>query len=343
MFKKPHRRVLKVYIHCSASDNPDHDDVSVIKAWHVNGNGWSDTGYHYFITKKGERQNGRPLEKTPAAQGGYNRGSLAICVSGLKDFTKDSFEELQKLCGEIHDAYDNVVTYWGHCDVSSKPCPVFDYKAVLGLNSSRHMTGSQPVFSEDFIPDGDIEATFRSAPKTPGSPVLRMGHKGMMVEALQQKLVAFGYPVGTLDGHFGQRTRAAVLAFQVDNDLITDGIAGEMTFEALGDAEARAVSAPRQTAGLLDLAKGGSRIADASVKNVVAGAATAGGGVLGVIVKFSGLFTAFKAQLDPIAEPFGGWSTLGLAALGAVVAFMAWNALKAGQARLDDHQTGKTP
>ena len=48
------RDVDRVFIHCSASDHAHHDDVKVMRDWHVNGNGWSDVGYHYFITKAGK-------------------------------------------------------------------------------------------------------------------------------------------------------------------------------------------------------------------------------------------------------------------------------------------------
>jgi hypothetical protein len=36
-FKAPKRPVSRVFIHCSASDNPDHDKVSVIRDWHLGG------------------------------------------------------------------------------------------------------------------------------------------------------------------------------------------------------------------------------------------------------------------------------------------------------------------
>jgi len=33
MFKKPNRKINTVFIYCSATDNPKHDDVKVIKRW----------------------------------------------------------------------------------------------------------------------------------------------------------------------------------------------------------------------------------------------------------------------------------------------------------------------
>lgn len=137
-FKKPKRKINRVFIHCSASDKPDHDDIHIIRRWHTNpppgGNGWTDVGYHFFITKQGDIQEGRPIERTPAAQYRYNTGTIAICVSGFRDFKSVQFDTLRKLCDAILAELPGV-TFHGHCEVSAKECPVFDYKGVLGLNS----------------------------------------------------------------------------------------------------------------------------------------------------------------------------------------------------------------
>ena len=126
------RHIDRVFIHCSATDNPNHDDVNVIYDWHVNGNGWSDVGYHFYIKKDGTIQNGRPIDKTPAAQAPYNKATFAICLGGLNDFTDAQFASLRELCYAIDATYK--VTFHGHCEVSTKSCPVFDYKEVLGLD-----------------------------------------------------------------------------------------------------------------------------------------------------------------------------------------------------------------
>lgn len=136
-FKKPWRRVTRVFIHCSASDHASHDDVSVMHQWHVQ-RGWSMVGYHFFIKKDGTLQTGRPLWKTPAAQRGHNRNTIAICLHGLKKdkFTSAQFNTLKELCREINMSYNRRITFHGHCEVSAKSCPVFDYKKVLNLRSN---------------------------------------------------------------------------------------------------------------------------------------------------------------------------------------------------------------
>ncbi len=139
-FKKPWRKVDRVFVHCSASDHPHHDDVSVMDKWHKQ-RGWSGVGYHFFIKKDGTLQAGRSLRKTPAAQGGNNRGTIAICLHGLQKsaFTEAQFDTLRELCKEIDDAYKGKITFHGHKEVSPKSCPVFDYKKVLKLDSKGHL------------------------------------------------------------------------------------------------------------------------------------------------------------------------------------------------------------
>ena len=139
-FKKPKREVNKVYIHCSASDVKLHDNIETIREWHVRDNKWSDVGYHYFITKNGTIEEGRSLETMPSAQKGHNTGSIAICLSGLHPdlFRQEQFESLIELCKEINQSYYKV-TFHGHCEVSNKECPVFDYKKILDLDDEGYM------------------------------------------------------------------------------------------------------------------------------------------------------------------------------------------------------------
>lgn len=133
-FNKPKRKITSIFLHCTASDSPSHDDVSVIQDWHLQ-RGFNDIGYHYLINKNGNIQTGRDIEKTPAAQRGHNANSIAICLHGLKDFTEAQFESLRMLCNQINDYYDKRIIIRGHKEVSNKSCPVVDYKKILNLNS----------------------------------------------------------------------------------------------------------------------------------------------------------------------------------------------------------------
>lgn len=65
-------------------------------------------------------------------------------------------------------------------------------------------------------------------------PTLRRGDRGEDVVHLQTRLTAMGYGVGKIDGIFGVKTLEAVKAFQVENGLAVDGIAGPKTWAVVG-------------------------------------------------------------------------------------------------------------
>ena len=64
-------------------------------------------------------------------------------------------------------------------------------------------------------------------------PMLRTGSRGDAVRKLQEMLNALGYDCGSVDGIFGSKTKAAVLAFQKANGLGADGIVGPLTWGKL--------------------------------------------------------------------------------------------------------------
>ena len=55
---------------------------------------------------------------------------------------------------------------------------------------------------------------------------LKSGNKNARVRTLQTALIALNYLSGSADGSFGKKTKAAVIAFQADYGLDTDGVAG---------------------------------------------------------------------------------------------------------------------
>jgi len=88
-------------------------------------------------------------------------------------------------------------------------------------------------------------------------PTLRPGNAARMIDvkALQIDLREIGYFSGKVDGLFGKRTRAAVLAFQSDNGLEADGIVGTRTWAALRGAK----RAPPRVVDEAELRADGSR------------------------------------------------------------------------------------
>jgi hypothetical protein len=139
-YLKPNRTIKKIFIHCSDSDVPLHDNLETIRKWHVEENKWSDIGYHYFITKDGKIHNARPINIIPASQRGHNAESISICLSGKKHFKEDQFKSLRDLCRYIQDAYDDLIPIFGHRDVDKrKRCPNFEVKDKLKLDENNFL------------------------------------------------------------------------------------------------------------------------------------------------------------------------------------------------------------
>ena len=67
--------------------------------------------------------------------------------------------------------------------------------------------------------------------------LLRRGDTGAAVKALQQRLVQLGY-LTTADGIYGPKTVNAVAAFQKQNGLTSDGVAGTMTLNRISSSSA---------------------------------------------------------------------------------------------------------
>jgi peptidoglycan hydrolase-like protein with peptidoglycan-binding domain len=76
--------------------------------------------------------------------------------------------------------------------------------------------------------------TTTTSPPTPApQPRLAIGDSGATVLALQQRLTALGYWLGTPDGTFGDATQQAVYALQKVAGISRDGVVGPDTWAAL--------------------------------------------------------------------------------------------------------------
>jgi peptidoglycan DL-endopeptidase LytE len=80
-----------------------------------------------------------------------------------------------------------------------------------------------------------VSSTHRpAAPRTNSAGgMLQKGSKGPQVLALQKALAAAGFNPHGLDGSFGPKTQAALLAFQRAAGIVVDGKAGPQTWNAL--------------------------------------------------------------------------------------------------------------
>jgi len=222
---KPTRRAIhSIFLHCSASDatGPAFENprlVSTIDGWHRR-RGFAGIGYHFVIDKQGRPAEGRPLRLAPAAQRGHNRGTIAVCLHGLRPerFTSAQFQTLRSLLRDLYDMLpqDNPPTIHGHNEVNPhKACPVYDPKQVVPLNANN-----------DHYPTWLTRST-PSLHSTLSTPTLRYLSRGPAVKRLQLLLNL------RPDGLFYDHTRMAVRRFQKEHGLTPDGIVGPLTWAAL--------------------------------------------------------------------------------------------------------------
>ena len=109
-------------------------------------------------------------------------------------------------------------------------------------------------------------ATTKPTP-TPKPTTLSKGSTGNAVKELQKRLISLGYLSGKADGVFGSDTTSALKAFQKDNKLTADGVAGEKTLAKLESASATDTPKPAATATPAPTAVPGAQAALAGKPN----------------------------------------------------------------------------
>ena len=102
----------------------------------------------------------------------------------------------------------------------------------FGPNTLNAVTAFQTA--NGLTADGIVGAnTWRTLLVLPPQPTIRQGSRGTYVRYLQEKLTSKLYPLGNVDGVFGNATRTAVIEFQNENGLTADGIVGPITWQAV--------------------------------------------------------------------------------------------------------------
>ncbi len=128
------RQINKIIVHCAATREGENIPVEEIRRWHVEGRGWSDIGYHFYIDLEGEIFKGRDIAKMGAHCKGYNRNSIGLCYCGGVEedgkTPKDTRNEAQKesllaVLRTLKAMYPDACIH-SHNDFANKACPSFD-------------------------------------------------------------------------------------------------------------------------------------------------------------------------------------------------------------------------
>lgn len=130
------RDVNEIIIHCSATKANYNLTKKLLWQWHVEENGWSDIGYHFFIDLQGVIHPCRPLERKGAHTKGHNDNSIGICYAGgiSNDLAwSDTRNDLQKhalkvLVDYLQLRFPSIEKISGHNEYSDKECPCFNVK-----------------------------------------------------------------------------------------------------------------------------------------------------------------------------------------------------------------------
>lgn len=193
--------------------------------------------------------------------------------------------------------------------------------------------------SDAAYPRDRIVAVRRASSVAPtgATPVLREGDYSTWVYDLQAQLAGLGYTLGKIDGRFGSRTLAAVIAFQNDNGLVADGEVGDKTWDALAKGKKR----QRRDVSMADLEK-----KSRTVQNASKGEKAITGGVAGVIggvaLEQIAEITKVAQQADGLVSQLSNIAPVTLIIVSVcLLAFFGLRYMKnVKEARLDDAQTG---
>jgi hypothetical protein len=185
-----------------------------------------------------------------------------------------------------------------------------------------------------WTPDGDSEVDLSDGKVHPE------------LKNVQQRLDELGYPeVGSVDGKWGSKTAAAILAFRNDNGLPTDAKIDAALLTALMTAKPREIAPARANATVADLRKEDAPEIKQTDQTKVGGYAAVGLGA------FTGAQQALGSMKDTSSTVRAIWDTLEplqhlitdnlWLILGAGGAFFVWKSGILQNIRLFKHQSGQ--
>jgi hypothetical protein len=140
--------VTGIVVHCSATRWDWMAEAGLpakkaeIRRWHMDGNGWSDIGYHWLIDRDGSMVAGRKETTIGAHVKEANRGTIGICLIGghgsaetdafSDHFTAAQDRQLRQLILGI-SMRTRITRVSGHNEWAAKACPGFNVPRWLEM------------------------------------------------------------------------------------------------------------------------------------------------------------------------------------------------------------------
>lgn len=152
-----------ITVHCSATKPNANFSVDKLRKVHVDQYGWSDIGYHFYITVDGKVNPCRSLGRNGAHVRGHNTDNIGICLEGGinndtgkpdNTFNHIQLDALRYLITELQDKYGiSNEDVKGHRDWSPdlngdgtiqaseriKECPCFEVKDFMKEEFNWHV------------------------------------------------------------------------------------------------------------------------------------------------------------------------------------------------------------
>lgn len=234
---------LEIILHHASWSVCSVEDIHRV---HKEENGWAGIGYHYFVRKDGSVYKGRPDNAIGAHTLGHNTNTLGICFEG--DYEVETMPVEQITAGGELIAYlknEYLINNIGkHKDYMSTDCPGKNFPfgdiviGAIGQASEQSQIEPEQNQVDNWVyrlqgVNGSTQDSIPGPITLSMCPLLRVDSTGEVVKLLQERLKSLGFDCGAIDGYFGNKTKAAVIAYQNANGLVADGIVGPKTWSVL--------------------------------------------------------------------------------------------------------------
>lgn len=177
-FYQNDREVRLLVVHCSATRCDRDFPVATLRAAHL-ARGFSDIGYHFYITRDGALHPCRPIAQIGAHARGWNSHSIGICYEGGLDpqghpadtRTWAQRRTLLALLCQLHQDYPQAQIL-GHYQLSPtihKACPCFDarkeYEGIAQLGQYNFSFRDFPENNVKYLADSVEKCSFAKREK----------------------------------------------------------------------------------------------------------------------------------------------------------------------------------